>query len=83
MRHIAERKIAFPPNIDCLLCEQEVKAGRMSAVDVVLASDAERVALIAKEKALLAKLDEKHEEKVQVGACAPVATNTGCQPHIL
>ena len=26
LKHIAERKLKFPPNIDALLCEQEVKA---------------------------------------------------------
>ena len=24
LKHIADRKLHFPPNIDCLLCEQEV-----------------------------------------------------------
>ena len=58
LKHIAERKLKFPPNIDALLCEQEVKANDMSAVEAVLSADTRRTELLAKEKDLMTKLEK-------------------------
>ncbi|XP_055598104.1 ATP-binding cassette sub-family F member 1 [Uranotaenia lowii] len=46
LRHIANRVFAIPPNIDVLLCEQEVVADEFSAVDTVLKADVKRTALL-------------------------------------
>ncbi|XP_053670975.1 ATP-binding cassette sub-family F member 1 [Anopheles nili] len=46
LRHIANRAFAIPPNIDVLLCEQEVVADETSAVDTVLKADVKRTALL-------------------------------------
>lgn len=54
LNHIAERKLSIPPNIDVLLCEQEVKADDTPAFDAVLSADKKRLALLEEEKQLLA-----------------------------
>ncbi|KAG8191664.1 hypothetical protein JTE90_016454 [Oedothorax gibbosus] len=46
LKHIANRSLNIPPNIDALLCEQEVVADDTPAVDVVLKSDAKRCQLL-------------------------------------
>eukprot|EP00056_Hartaetosiga_gracilis_P006541 m.97446 g.97446 ORF g.97446 m.97446 type:complete len:714 (+) comp12496_c1_seq4:1163-3304(+) len=65
LNHIAERKLHFPPNIDTLLCKQEVTANDMSAVEVVLSADEKRTDLLEKEKVLTEKLEKKHTDAVQ------------------
>jgi ATP-binding cassette, subfamily F, member 1 len=65
LRHISERIFIFPPNIDCLLCEQEVNAGMSSPVDVILASDLTRMKLLNQEKVLLTKLELNHDDIIQ------------------
>lgn len=46
LRHIADRKaLNIPPELDILLCEQEVMADDTPAVQVVIKSDARRFAL--------------------------------------
>jgi ATP-binding cassette, subfamily F, member 1 len=65
LRHIAERKLSFPPNIDSLLCEQEVNASISSPVDVILASDLIRMKLLKQETELLTKLESKHDDEIQ------------------
>lgn len=52
LRHIANRAFAIPPNIDVLLCEQEVVADETSAVDTVLKADVKRTALLEECKKL-------------------------------
>ncbi|XP_052903464.1 ATP-binding cassette sub-family F member 1 [Anopheles moucheti] len=59
LRHIANRAFAIPPNIDVLLCEQEVVADETSAVDTVLKADVKRTALLKECKEL--------EELVETG----------------
>lgn len=54
LNHIAERRLTIPPNIDVLLCEQEVVADETPAIDAVLSADKKRVSLLAEEKALMA-----------------------------
>jgi ATP-binding cassette, subfamily F, member 1 len=52
LRHIASRAFAIPPNIDVLICEQEVVADDNSAVDTVLMADVKRIALLEECKQL-------------------------------
>uniref|UniRef100_A0A2M4A7A2 ATP-binding cassette sub-family F member 1 n=1 Tax=Anopheles triannulatus TaxID=58253 RepID=A0A2M4A7A2_9DIPT len=59
LRHIANRAFAIPPNIDVLLCEQEVVADETSAVETVLKADVKRTALLQQCKEL--------EEAVETG----------------
>ncbi|XP_062564962.1 ATP-binding cassette sub-family F member 1 [Armigeres subalbatus] len=59
LRHIANRVFAIPPNIDVLLCEQEVVADETSAVDTVLKADVKRTALLKECKEL--------EDQVEAG----------------
>ncbi|XP_058119361.1 ATP-binding cassette sub-family F member 1 isoform X2 [Anopheles ziemanni] len=59
LRHIANRAFAIPPNIDVLLCEQEVVADETSAVDTVLKADVKRTALLKECKEL--------EEQIESG----------------
>lgn len=68
LQHIAARQLAIPPNIDVLLCEQEVVADATPAVDVVLKADTKRLELLALEKKLThdsAKGDMKATEKLR------------------
>ena len=52
LRHLANRAFDIPPNIDVLLCEQEVVADDTSAVDTVLKADVKRTALLEEAKKL-------------------------------
>uniref|UniRef100_A0A2M4BCS5 ATP-binding cassette sub-family F member 1 n=1 Tax=Anopheles marajoara TaxID=58244 RepID=A0A2M4BCS5_9DIPT len=52
LRHIANRAFAIPPNIDVLLCEQEVVADETSAVETVLKADVKRTELLQQCKEL-------------------------------
>lgn len=52
LRHIATRAFAIPPNIDVLLCEQEVVATDKTAIDTILEADVKRNNLLAKSKEL-------------------------------
>jgi ATP-binding cassette subfamily F protein 1 len=54
LKHIANRSLRIPPNIDLLLCEQEVQADETPAIQVVLNADKRRIALIDEEKKILA-----------------------------
>jgi ATP-binding cassette, subfamily F, member 1 len=68
LQHIANRQLAIPPNIDVLLCEQEVMADSTPAVEVVLKSDTKRLDLLALEKSLTeqsTKGDLKATEKLR------------------
>lgn len=59
LRHIANRAFAIPPNIDVLLCEQEVVADDNTAVDTILKADIRRTKLL--------DLCKELEEKVETG----------------
>ncbi|XP_064395208.1 ATP-binding cassette sub-family F member 1-like [Halichondria panicea] len=79
LNHIAERKLTIPPNIDVLLCEQEVVANDTPAFNAVLNADKKRLALLQEEKDLMAageagddsgsdRLQQVHVELDAIGA---------------
>lgn len=63
LNHIASRALQIPPNIDVLICEQEVKADSTPAFESVLNSDKVRLALLAEEKKLLAESEAGDDSK--------------------
>ncbi|KAM8767379.1 ATP-binding cassette sub-family F member 1 isoform 2-T2 [Acanthopagrus schlegelii] len=63
LKHIANRALSIPPNIDVLLCEQEVVADDTPAVQAVLKADTRRLKLLEEERQLQARL-EKGEDNV-------------------
>ena len=64
LKHIANRSLNIPPNIDILICEQEVQADDESAINVVLNADKHRLELLDEEKKILAlKAPSKDELK--------------------
>ncbi|EDX02504.1 ATP-binding cassette sub-family F member 1 [Drosophila yakuba] len=48
LRHISTRAFAIPPNIDVLLCEQEVVATDKTAIDTILEADVRRTQMLKK-----------------------------------
>eukprot|EP00794_Sanderia_malayensis_P016198 gene16198-17828_t len=62
LTHIASRVLAIPPNIDCLLCEQDIQANETPAVEVVLNADKKRLSLLAEERRLLVEVDKGSDE---------------------
>lgn len=58
LKHIANRALNIPPNIDVLLCEQEVIADDTPAVQAVLKADTKRLKLLEQEKRLQARLEK-------------------------
>lgn len=79
LRHLAQRAFPLPPHIDILLCEQEVTASDMSAVDTLLEADVKRTELLNECKELEAliekgdlskqdKLNEVYAELKAIGA---------------
>ncbi|KAH8409063.1 hypothetical protein KR009_006079 [Drosophila setifemur] len=48
LRHIATRAFAIPPNIDVLLCEQEVVATDKTAIATILDADVRRTEMLKK-----------------------------------
>lgn len=84
LTHIAARKLAIPPNIDVLLCEQDVEASEAPAFDVVLKADKKRLQLLEEEARLVAlsesgdeaateKLKEVYVELEAIGAASAEA----------
>ncbi|XP_078422863.1 ATP-binding cassette sub-family F member 1 [Cetorhinus maximus] len=68
LKHIQNRVLNIPPNIDVLLCEQEVRADNTAAVDAVLKADIKRIKLLEEERqlqALLEKGDDRAGERLQ------------------
>ncbi|XP_060760692.1 ATP-binding cassette sub-family F member 1 isoform X2 [Neoarius graeffei] len=63
LKHISNRALSIPPNIDVLLCEQEVVADDTPAVQAVLKADTRRLKLLEEEKRLQVLL-EKGEDSV-------------------
>ncbi|XP_034058130.1 ATP-binding cassette sub-family F member 1 [Gymnodraco acuticeps] len=81
LKHIANRALSIPPNIDVLLCEQEVIADDTPAVQAVLKADTKRLKLMEEERQLQAllekgedsvadRLDKVYEELRAIGAAA-------------
>ncbi|KAK5854543.1 hypothetical protein PBY51_004729 [Eleginops maclovinus] len=81
LKHIANRALSIPPNIDVLLCEQEVIADDTPAVQAVLKADVRRLKLMEEERQLQAllekgedsvaeRLDKVYEELRAIGAAA-------------
>merc|ERR1719414_71572 len=78
LRHIGNRALQIPPNIDVLYCEQEVGADERSALTTVLEADEQRTELLKEAKTLeaeqekgkdvAAKLGEVYEELRAIGA---------------
>merc|ERR1719150_2368996 len=58
LRHIGNRALQIPPNIDVLYCEQEVGADERSALKTVLDADVKRTELLGEAERL-----EKEQEK--------------------
>nr|XP_056722846.1 ATP-binding cassette sub-family F member 1 [Euleptes europaea] len=84
LKHIANRALSIPPNIDVLLCEQEVVADETPAVQAVLKADTKRLRLLEEEKKLQAllekgddtageRLEKVYEELRAMGAAAAEA----------
>lgn len=57
LRHLANRAFDIPPNIDVLLCEQEVVADDFTAVETVLKADVKRTTLLEESKKLEAEIE--------------------------
>ena len=78
LRHIGSRSLQIPPNIDALICEQEVVADERSALETVLSSDVKRTSLLNDCKDLEAqqengkdvteRLNEVYDELRAIGA---------------
>uniref|UniRef100_A0ABI7ZVG5 ABC transporter domain-containing protein n=1 Tax=Felis catus TaxID=9685 RepID=A0ABI7ZVG5_FELCA len=58
LKHIANRALSIPPNIDVLLCEQEVVADETPAVQAVLRADTKRLKLLEEERRLQGQLEQ-------------------------
>ena len=63
LKHIADRKITFPANIDVLICEQEVGTSDLPAVEVVLAADERRHQLNDRAAFIQARIDAGDEDE--------------------
>lgn len=81
LRHMANRALTIPGNIDLLYCEQEVQADDTKAIDAVLKADKKRTALLDELKTVTAevekgntkivdRLQEVHDELRAIGADA-------------
>lgn len=60
LRHVANRAFDIPPNIDVLLCEQEVVADDYTAVETILNADVKRMKLLNECKELEAIVENGH-----------------------
>ncbi|UJR37600.1 hypothetical protein I4U23_030297 [Adineta vaga] len=65
LKHIANRQLAIPPNIDVLLCEQEVQADETCALDILLMADKKRLTLLEEQKRLESQLETSHDDTLQ------------------
>jgi len=78
LRHIGSKSLQIPPNIDALICEQEVVADERSALETVLSSDEKRTSLLneckdlearqEKGKDVTERLNEVYDELRAIGA---------------
>ncbi|KRX22600.1 WD repeat-containing protein 48 [Trichinella nelsoni] len=58
LKHIANRKLDIPSNIDILYCEQEIEVDEKSAIDVVILADVKRKKLLDEERQLMEKVSD-------------------------
>ena len=65
LKHIANRELQIPPNIDVLICEQEVQADEKSALEILLISDTKRVSLLEEQKRLESELETSNNTELQ------------------
>lgn len=65
LKHIANRQLFIPPNIDVLLCEQEVQADEKNALEILLISDKKRVSLLEEQKQLETQLETSNDKELQ------------------
>ena len=65
LKHIANRQLSIPPNIDVLLCEQEVQADEKNALEILLISDTKRLNLLEEQKRLESQLETSKETDLQ------------------
>ncbi|CAG2246825.1 ABCF1 [Mytilus edulis] len=81
LRHMTNRALTIPANIDLLYCEQEVQADDTKAITAVLNADKKRTALLEELKTVTAeaekgntkvvdRLQEVHDELRAIGADA-------------
>jgi len=78
LRHIGSKSLQIPPNIDALICEQEVVADERSALETVLSSDEKRTSLLneckdleaqqEKGKDVTERLNDVYDELRAIGA---------------
>jgi len=61
--HIARRQLAIPPNIDVLLCEQDIQVDDTPAVEMVLKADKKRLELLAEEQHLLKSVESTDDKE--------------------
>lgn len=66
LKHIANRSLRIPPNIDILLCEQEVQADDETAINVVLNADKRRLELLAEANRLTDLLEKEGNDVATV-----------------
>jgi len=65
LKHIANRQLAIPPNIDVLICEQEVQADETSALEILLRADTKRTSLLEEQKRLHAEIETSKDPEIQ------------------
>lgn len=57
LNHISRRLLAIPPNIDVLLCEQDIQVDDTPAYEMVIKADKKRLQLLSEEKQLLLQVE--------------------------
>jgi len=67
LRHIGNRALQIPPNIDVLYCEQEVGADERSALQTVLDADVKRTELLEECKRLEAEQEAGKDVAADLG----------------
>ncbi|CAF3431058.1 unnamed protein product [Rotaria sp. Silwood1] len=65
LKHISNRQLAIPPNIDVLLCEQEVQADEKTALEILLMADKKRLSLLEEQKRLESQLETSNDVELQ------------------
>ena len=68
LKHIANRSLRIPANIDLLLCEQEVQADEESALKAVLKADKRRAELLKEEKKIIEDKNQTDEQLKRLNA---------------
>lgn len=62
LKHIANRSLKIPTNIDLLLCEQEVQADDTTAITSVLNADKRRIALLEEEQKIISNKTQTKDQ---------------------